>query len=176
LRLPTTPTPSSCSAPIKNESPAGYFCAWPALAFWYSIHIAGCPPIQVFAARGADISAFRQVAHLQYSQGSSEYAVRKLTVADATIDLFVGLICYAISVVVAPNIPEFLTKFGETGFARSCSLLDPLFSIGRLRVGEKHRPKQHRNDQNTAHAHFLRRLSSLDRSPGVQRSLTRHPG
>jgi hypothetical protein len=80
-----------------------------------------------------------------------EYAGRKLTVASAGIDFLVGLICYAIGVVVALSIPEFLTKFGEARLARYSGLLDPLGSIGRLRVNDKRRPKQHRNDQNIAH-------------------------
>jgi hypothetical protein len=101
-------------------------------------------------------STFRQVAHLQYLQGSLEYAARKLTVASAGIDFLVGLICYAIGVVVALSIPEFLTKFGEARLARSSCLLDPLMPVERLPVDKKRRPKQHRNDQNIAHALFLR--------------------
>jgi hypothetical protein len=85
-----------------------------------------------------------------------EYAGRKLTIASAGIDFLVGLICYAIGVVVALSIAEFLTKFGEARLARYSSLLDPLGPIGRRRVSEEHRPKQHRNDQNIAHALFLR--------------------
>jgi len=35
------------------------------------------------------------------------------------------------------GVPEFLLKFGETGFARSRGLPDPLFAIDRLGSNKK---------------------------------------
>lgn len=46
---------------------------------------------------------------------------------------------------------EFLPKFGQTGFARSGSLRDPLVTSDRLRLSKKRRPKQHRDDQDSSH-------------------------
>jgi hypothetical protein len=89
---------------------------------------------------------FRSVAHFQNPQASLEYAVGKLTVANASIDFFVSLISQAFGIVVALSIPKLLVKFSEARFARYSSLPDPLLPIERLRMSKKHRPKQHRED------------------------------
>jgi hypothetical protein len=83
-----------------------------------------------------------------------ENTVGKLTIANARIDFFVSLICYKISVIVALCFPERLSKFGEASFIRSSSLSDPLVTVEGLCSSKKRRPKQHRDDQGTAHALF----------------------
>jgi hypothetical protein len=86
--------------------------------------------------------------------------VGKLTIANAGIDFFVGLIRYTISVVVVLCFPELLSKFGETSFIRSSNLPDPLVVVEGL--SKKRWPKQHRDDQSIAHVLFFEdRLARL---------------
>ncbi|MGO8909067.1 MAG: hypothetical protein ACLQDM_07045 [Bradyrhizobium sp.] len=83
-----------------------------------------------------------------------EDTVGKFIIANAGIDFFVSLIRHTVSVKAVLCFSEFLPKFGEAGFIRSCGLPDPLVTVERLRLSKNRRPKKHRDDQGIAHVLF----------------------
>jgi hypothetical protein len=95
-----------------------------------------------------------------------EDAVGELNVTAASINFFVSLVRKANGVVVV--ISEFLTKFDEAGFACNSDLPAPLVPVEiSLRVRQRCRPEQHRDDQGIAHAWLFGGCALIDHCEGI---------